>query len=260
MNHQILRPSNIMRVFINLLLLGINLLLFGVMHAQSSAYAAVIAPHESGHIAFQETFFDFGTVTEGDVVKHTFRLKNEGNGRATISNVETSCGCTTASGALKAYAPGETGEVEIAVDTKGKKGIVVKTIAFTVENSDVSPVQVSLSMNLVPPPHPKVENARNINTEATCKSCHLESGQGQYGIFLYHRICSQCHGKRGTGGAALALNDPVWQQAPDEYLKKVVREGQPEKGMPSYVTGVTPPLSDEQVNTLIEYIRSLVQR
>jgi len=225
---------------------------------QASTFAAP-KPQAPGLIVFDEIFFDFGTVTEGDIVKHTFKLKNTGAGSATISKVESSCGCTTTSGALKTYAPGESGSVDIAVDTKGKKGIVVKTISFTIENSPVSPVQVSLGMNLVPPPHPKVDNARNINTEASCKSCHLESGVGQFGIFLYHRVCAQCHGKRGTGGSARALNDAAWQAVPDEYLKQVIHDGQTDNGMPSYVNGVTPPLTDEQVDSLIQYIRSLVK-
>jgi len=33
-----------------------------------------------------------------------------------------------------------------------------------------------------------------------------------------------------------------------------------DKGMPYFVSGVTPPLSEEQVDSLVQYIRSLVQR
>lgn len=214
-----------------------------------------------GHIVFEEGFFDFGTVTEGDIVKHTFKLRNDGAGTARIVKTETSCGCTTASGALKAYAPGEAGEMEVVVDTKGKKGIVVKTVTVTMENNEAATAELSLTMKLNPPPHPKIGNIRNINTEAACKSCHLESGEDQSGVFLYHRVCSQCHGKKGTGGFGLAHNDAKWQQQlDDERIKKAIHAGLPDKGMPSFVDGVTPPLSDEQVGSLIQYIRSLVQR
>src|SRR5487761_2553545 len=85
----------------------------------------------SGHLVFEHSFFDFGTVTEGEIVKHTFKFQNQGAGKAKIAKTETSCGCTTASGALKEYAPGESGEMEVVVDTKGKKGIVVKTVTLT---------------------------------------------------------------------------------------------------------------------------------
>jgi cytochrome c5 len=228
----------------------------------SAVPQAVTPPAEQshGHLVFEHGFFDFGTVTEGDIVKHTFKFKNDGAGKVKIAKTETSCGCTTASGALKEYAPGESGEMEVVVDTKGKKGIVVKTVTLTLENNDGDKAEISLAMKLEPPPHPKIENLRNINAEAACKSCHLESGEGQSGIFLYHRVCSQCHGKKGVGGFGLALNDAAWQKRIDDArIKKVMLGGLPDKGMPSFVEGVMPPLSEEQVDSLIQYIRSLVQ-
>ena len=215
-----------------------------------------------GHLVFEHSFFDFATVTEGDIVKHTFKFKNAAAGKVKILNTETSCGCTTASGALKEYAPGESGEMEVVVDTKGKKGIIVKTVTLTLENNDQEKLELSLAMKLVPPPHPMILKVRNINAETACKSCHLESGEGQSGIFLFHRVCSQCHGKKGVGGLGRALNDAAWQKinANDAGIKKVIQAGIPDKGMPSFVEGVTPPLTDEQVDSLIKYIRSLVQR
>lgn len=233
------------------------LFLFGSISVTAVTHTPTL--HEKGHLVFEEIFFDFGTVTEGDIVKHTFKLKNTGSENVKIKKIETSCGCTTANGALKEYAPNESGQLEITVDTKGKKGIIVKTVTLMVENNDINPVQISLAMNLVPPPHPKIENARNINTETECKSCHLESGVGQSGVFLYHRVCAQCHGKKGSGGSARALNDSSWQSVSDESIVRVIRQGQPERGMPSYVNGVSPALNDEQVESLLQYIRSLVQ-
>lgn len=213
-----------------------------------------------GHLVFEHSFFDFGTVTEGDIVKHTFKFKNEGAGKVKVMKTETSCGCTTASGALKEYAPGESGEMEVVVDSKGKKGIVVKTVTVTIENNDTEKGEISLAMKLEPPPHPKIENMRNLNAEAACKSCHLESGEGQSGIFLFHRVCSQCHGKKGVGGFGRVLNDAAWQKTVnDTHIKKTIQGGLPDKGMPSFVEGVTPPLTDDQIDSLVQYIRSLVQ-
>ncbi len=222
--------------------------------------AAPLVTQAPGRLVFEHGFFDFGTVVEGDIVKHTFKFKNDGAGKIKIVKTETSCGCTTANGALKEYAAGESGEMEVVVDTKGKKGIIVKTVTVTLENNEAVTVDLSLTMKLEPPPHPKIEKVRNINAEVACKSCHLESGEGQTGVFLYHRVCAQCHGKKGAGGFARALNDAKWQQVSDEYIKNTIHAGLPEKGMPSFVDGVTPPLSDEQVGSLITYIRGFVPR
>jgi len=225
---------------------------------QQAATPAVAQEH--GHLVFEQSFFDFGKVIEGDIVKHTFKFKNAGAGKIKILKTETSCGCTTASGALKEYAPGEAGEMEVVVDTKGKKGIVVKTVTVTLENDETEKVELSLAMKLEPPPHPKIGDLRNINAEAACKGCHLESGEGQSGIFLFHRVCSQCHGKKGVGGFGRVLNDAAWQKTVnDAHIKKTIQGGLPDKGMPSFVEGVTPPLTEEQIDSLVQYVRSLVQ-
>lgn len=210
-------------------------------------------------LVFVEKFFDFGPIVEGEIIKHTFKFKNEGPGPVKIIKTEASCGCTTLSGVIREYAPGETAEMEVTIDTKDKKGIVVKTVTLTLENNDAAKLEISMAMTLSPPPHPRIGNIRNINTEAACKTCHLESGEGQTGTFLYHRICAQCHGKKGIGGFGRALNDAKWQKVSDAHIKKVIHGGLTNKGMPSYVEGVTPPLTEEQISSLVKYIRGLVK-
>lgn len=211
----------------------------------------------SGKLVFEEKFFDFGTVTEGDIVKHTFKLMNMGKGPARIVKTDASCGCTTLSGIIREYAPGEQGEMEVAIDTKGKKGIVVKTVTVTMTNNEVPTIEIAMPMKLEPPPHPRMEKMRNINAEAGCKTCHLESGVGETGVFLYHRVCAQCHGKKGVGGFGTALNNIKTKKLKNSHIRKVIREGLPENGMPAFTAGVTPPLSDAQVESLIQYIRKL---
>lgn len=236
----------------NLFVLTVAMLGMAIMPTQAQAA-------KQGRVVFEESFFDFGVVAEGAIVKHSFKFKNEGEGKIKIAGTETSCGCTTASSALKEYAQDARGEMEVVVDTKGKKGIIVKTVTVMLENNAVPTAQLTLAMKLEPPPHPKIENIRNINAEALCKSCHLESGVGQMGIFLYHKTCAQCHGKKGVGGVARAFNDKAWQKVSDGSIRQAIRVGIPGKGMPSYVEGVTPPLTEEQVGSLVQYIRSLVQ-
>ena len=267
-NRSRLRTDPLLLVFLIIVFGGGALLRYAGVKTQTTPPPVPEQPatpataQEPGHLVFEHSFFDFGTVTEGDIVRHNFKFKNDGVGKVKLAKTETSCGCTTASSALKEYAPGESGEMEVVVDTKGKKGIVVKTVTLTLEDNNTEKVEVTLAMKLVPPPHPKNTNVRNINAEAACKSCHLESGEGETGIFLYHRVCSQCHGKKGAGGSAIALNNEAWQKLKmtDAELKKVIQSGMPDNGMPSFVDGVTPPLTDEQVDSLIQYIRSLIQR
>lgn len=231
-----------------------------VNEAASSVPPGLSMSQAHGRLVFEEKFFDFGTVTEGDIIRHTFKFKNVGNGSAKIIKTDTSCGCTTLNGVIREYAPGEHGELEVAIDTKGKKGIVVKTVTVIMANNEVPAIEIAMPMKLEPPPHPRMEKVRNINAEAACKSCHLESAVGESGVFLYHRVCAQCHGKKGTGGFGRALNDAKWQKAVnDAYIRKMIQQGLPESGMPSFVEGVTPPLTEEQLGSLIAYIRKLAK-
>jgi|TARA_B100001964_G_scaffold241183_1_gene312896 hypothetical protein len=215
-------------------------------------------PGPQGKLVFEESYFEFGKVTEGDIIKHGFPFKNEGPGSVRLVKTLTSCGCTTAEAALREYGPGESGMLEVVVDTKGKRGIMVKTVEVFMENADQDKHELSVVAELIPPLHPKVGNVLSITKDPECKSCHLDSGVGQKAGFLYHRVCAQCHGKKGKGASARALNDAKWlNNVDDNYVRNAIAEGLPEDGMPPYVEGVSPPLTVEQVDSLIEYIRSL---
>ena len=229
-----------------------------VLSAVSSARAEENPP--KGMLVFDREIHEFGKITEGDVVKHTFRFVNKGPGPVKLKEIRLSCGCTTAQTVLKEYAPGEEGELEIRLDTAGKRGFILKSIEVYMENAVKEKIELAMTAELVPPPHPKIENVLLITKDPKCKTCHLEAGVGFKGGFLYHRICVQCHGRRGAGASAMPFNVMKWQSGvDDEYIRKAIKHGMPETGMPAYVESVTPPLTDEQVESLIEYIRSLVK-
>lgn len=73
-------------------------------------------------IEFAESSFDFGTVTEGETVEHTFKFKNTGSEPLIISDAKGSCGCTVPSKPTAPIAVGETGEITVRFDSKNKKG------------------------------------------------------------------------------------------------------------------------------------------
>ena len=220
--------------------------------------AVVANNQETGQLVFDEAIYDFGDVTEGSVIKHSFRFHNAGKQALRIVKTETSCGCTTMSSIERSYAPGEAAEMEVTIDTRGKKGHIIKTVVLHLEGNQQPTVEVSLTMNMVAAPHPPIEGVSNINADAKCKTCHLESGQGQEGAFLYHRVCWQCHGKKGEGAMARAFTDPAWHvHASDDYIKQRIRDGWVENGMPSFVKGVEPALSDAQIDSLLHYLRKL---
>jgi hypothetical protein len=65
------------------------------------------------------------------VVVAKYRFTNTGTSTATINEVRTSCGCTTAALEKKEYAPGESGEIEAKFQLVGRIGHQEKWIFVT---------------------------------------------------------------------------------------------------------------------------------
>lgn len=100
-------------------------------------------------LAFAENKFDFGTIKEGDVVKHTYQFKNTGNQTLIISEVKVTCGCTTPEWTRTPVAPGQTGFITAQFNSTGKPGQNHKVITV-VSNSVTGNVPLSF-ITLVTP-------------------------------------------------------------------------------------------------------------
>ena len=66
--------------------------------------------------------YDFGTVTEGEIVTQTFSFTNTGSEPLIISDAKGSCGCTVPSKPTAPIAPGEDGEITVQFNSKNKQG------------------------------------------------------------------------------------------------------------------------------------------
>jgi len=71
-------------------------------------------------LEFTESTFDFGEVMEGDKVNHKYQFTNTGSEPLIISNAKGSCGCTVPNWPRNPIAPGETAEIDVTFDSKGK--------------------------------------------------------------------------------------------------------------------------------------------
>ncbi len=79
-------------------------------------------------IEFPETRHDFGTIKEGEVVKHAYRFKNTGTAPLLISRADASCGCTVPSFPKEPIPPGGEGEVVVQFDSQNRKGHQQKNV------------------------------------------------------------------------------------------------------------------------------------
>lgn len=92
---------------------------------------------------FSETEFNFGTVTEGEKVKHTYKFKNEGSEPLVLSNAVGSCGCTVPQWPREPIAPGATGEIVVEFNSQGKQGERDQKVTIT---ANTNPAQTFLSL------------------------------------------------------------------------------------------------------------------
>lgn len=80
-------------------------------------------------ISFEEMEYDFGTVKEGEMVKHTFKFKNTGDKTLILINVKGSCGCTVPEEWPKhPIEPGGTGEIKVEFNSQDRAGNVRKNV------------------------------------------------------------------------------------------------------------------------------------
>jgi hypothetical protein len=90
---------------------------------------------------FSTVEHDFGTITEGESVEHTYLVKNTGTAPLIIQKAEPSCGCTVPDWSKQPIPPGGNGFVKAKFDSSGKPGIQNKSITVT---ANTYPVQTVL--------------------------------------------------------------------------------------------------------------------
>ena len=98
-------------------------------------------------IEFGESEYDFGSVTEGEKVKHVYAFKNTGQEPLIISNAKATCGCTVPQWTREPIAPGDSGELTVVFDTKnkGKVGGQLQTKRVTI-TANTDPVNTYVNI------------------------------------------------------------------------------------------------------------------
>lgn len=90
-----------------------------------------VAAMPKTNMEFVETKFDFGTIKEGEVVKHEYRFRNTGTAPLLISKADASCGCTVPSFPKEPIAPGAEGVITVQFDSHGRSGHQEKNVIIS---------------------------------------------------------------------------------------------------------------------------------
>ena len=98
---------------------------------------------------FGEETFDFGTVTEGEKVKHTFKFKNTGKEPLIINDAKGSCGCTVPKWPRTPIAPGASGDIVVEFNSDKKTGKRNQQVTITA-NTEPANTIIRLVGNVTP--------------------------------------------------------------------------------------------------------------
>lgn len=79
-------------------------------------------------IRFTQPHFNFGKISEGEIVAHTYYFKNTGTTDLLIKNVDSGCGCTSVNYSSRPLSPGKEGKIEITFNSSGRYGKQYKEI------------------------------------------------------------------------------------------------------------------------------------
>jgi cytochrome c oxidase cbb3-type subunit III len=74
---------------------------------------------------------------------------------------------------------------------------------------------------------------------------------------LYSENCAGCHGGQGSGGAAIALADPVYLAVADDMvIRRVIANGVHGTAMPAFARNAGGMLTDKQIDLIVDGMRS----
>lgn len=135
-----------MRVLASLFILCVG---FGVVAQSTTADQ----PQNGPKITFSESSHEFGDINQGDVVSYVFKYENTGNEALVISDVRTSCGCTATNWSREPLAPGESGEIKVNFNSRGKLGVQNKVVTI-MSNATNNSERVTIKCNVLNPTPP----------------------------------------------------------------------------------------------------------
>jgi hypothetical protein len=107
--------------------------------------AAANAPKTS--IKFDEMSYDFGDLTQGDEVHHSFTFTNTGVNPLIITAAKGSCGCTVSTYPKEPIAPGAKANIEVNFNSSGKKDLQDKTVTVSA-NTDPTETVLTIHANV----------------------------------------------------------------------------------------------------------------
>ena len=175
------------------------------------------------------------SVITGEDLRGIVYLKNSGNEPLKIRGVSSTCGCTTIRLKKHLVEPEKEVELRFIIDTRGKLGLIEKTITIHTNTADSPHIEIVHF-------HALASGMGGADTqsifEPPCASCHLDSGVGKSKKDLFESICAMCH-----PSGEFNLKNP-------QSLQIMISEGNAHIGMPSFGEYFT----EKQIQSIVLFL------
>ena len=104
---------------------------------------------QEAEFSIDKAVFRFPKTREGTLLKHSYHITNTGDAPLIISDYEVACTCTKASLPDRPINPGESYDLEVTFDTKGKYYFQDRTV-YLVTNTREKKHAVRFKVKVVP--------------------------------------------------------------------------------------------------------------
>jgi len=206
------------------------------------------------HLPYPE--INLGEGKQGKDIIGEVVIQNTGTADLVVEDLIAACGCTALMLKQKVIPPGKEARFKVTLDTRGKTGEVFKTVTI-VSNDPKSPETiVNLTAKIIAPKHPTFDVGLDLFS-GKCKSCHYDRAENKKGGLLYLAICAFCHGDFGEGHPG--SGPKIKGSMPEDSLRYWIEKGKKGTAMPGYAKAKGGPLDDEQIDSLVQFMKQRFQ-
>jgi cytochrome c553 len=229
--------------------------------------AAEIAPPVPSYGPLTNLTFDAETkeyrAKAGDTMgTFTFQVTNVSEVPVHIISINASCSCTHAEmpEAPWILMPHAHGEFHAMMQLAGKPvGENIKGLTIVSTNG----VKQLLVKSIIPSPDngmsDRLKNLEMAKADRQavfrddCARCHLEKSRGLMGAALYKEACGICHDSEHRATMVPDLGS-LKHPTDAAYWRTIIADGKDKTLMPAFSGGRGGPLSNEQIESLVEYL------